>query len=174
MMSIRLSILAIVASVLCRAQSGLTLDDAIHQALASRASLKAESERVSIAEQMRIQAGKIPNPEFQFQNENLRSGQTYSRDVGGVRDACKCKAFSLRNGESKCRAHPDLGTGPDLSTMAFDYTFADRQADSCALVLAPMQPLEGRKDSLRIRLRETEPLSRTENVHSFIPSSAET
>ena len=30
---------------------------------------------------MRQQAGALPNPEFQFQNENLRPGQTYSRDV---------------------------------------------------------------------------------------------
>jgi cobalt-zinc-cadmium efflux system outer membrane protein len=27
------------------------------------------------------QAGALPNPEFQFQNENLRPGETYSRDV---------------------------------------------------------------------------------------------
>jgi outer membrane protein TolC len=30
---------------------------------------------------MKTQAGLRPNPEFQFQNENLRPGQTYSRDV---------------------------------------------------------------------------------------------
>lgn len=30
---------------------------------------------------MRRQAGILPNPEFQFQNENLRPGQTYTRDV---------------------------------------------------------------------------------------------
>ena len=30
---------------------------------------------------MRKQAAAIPNPEFQFQNENLRPGQTYGRDV---------------------------------------------------------------------------------------------
>src|SRR5437868_2532026 len=30
---------------------------------------------------MRKQAGLRPNPEFQFQNENLRPGQTYGRDV---------------------------------------------------------------------------------------------
>ena len=51
------------------------------QALASRPSLKAEAERVGVAEGMRQQAGALPNPEFQFQNENLRPGQTYSRDV---------------------------------------------------------------------------------------------
>ena len=48
---------------------------------ASRPSLKAEAERVGVAEGMRQQAGALPNPEFQFQNENLRPGQTYSRDV---------------------------------------------------------------------------------------------
>ena len=73
--------LAISLCPVCQAQSALSLDEAIRQALASRASLKAESERVSAAEQLRRQAGARPNPELQFQNENLRPGQTYSRDV---------------------------------------------------------------------------------------------
>src|SRR5580698_6961383 len=63
------------------AQTPLSLDDAINRALQSRASLKAEAERVSGAEGLRKQAGVLPNPEFQFQNENLRPGQTYGRDV---------------------------------------------------------------------------------------------
>lgn len=65
----------------CRAQPRLSLRDAIEKALQSRASLKAEAERVSGAEGARKQAGLWPNPEFQFQNENLRPGQTYTRDV---------------------------------------------------------------------------------------------
>jgi outer membrane protein TolC len=63
------------------AQAKLTLDDAVREALASRVSLEAESERVSVAVGLRNQARAIPNPEFQFQNENLRPGQTYTRDV---------------------------------------------------------------------------------------------
>ena len=43
--------------------------------------LRAEGERVSAAEGLKKQAGLRPNPEFQFQNENLRPGQTYGRDV---------------------------------------------------------------------------------------------
>jgi len=62
-------------------QSTLSLSEAINQALRSRPSLRAESERISAAEGLRRQAGLRPNPEFQFQNENLRPGQTYSRDV---------------------------------------------------------------------------------------------
>ena len=66
---------------LCRGQSILTLDQAISQALESRPSARAEFERVSVAQGLRKQAGLLPNPEFQFQNENLRPGQTYGRDV---------------------------------------------------------------------------------------------
>ena len=65
----------------CRAQAPLSLEEAIDKALVARASLKAEAERVSIAEGARRQAALFPNPEFQFQNENLRPGQTYGRDV---------------------------------------------------------------------------------------------
>jgi cobalt-zinc-cadmium efflux system outer membrane protein len=65
----------------CAAQSRLGLQDAINIALESRASLKADAERVSVARGLRRQAGAIPNPEFQFSNENLRPGQTYGRDV---------------------------------------------------------------------------------------------
>ena len=74
-------VLIIVNTGPCWAQSRLSLREAIDKALASRASLKAEAERVPIAEGLRKQAGLIPNPEFQFQNENLRPSQTYTRDV---------------------------------------------------------------------------------------------
>jgi cobalt-zinc-cadmium efflux system outer membrane protein len=65
----------------CRAQARLSLQEAIDKALQSRASLKAEAERVTAATGLKKQAGLFPNPEFQFQNENLRPGQTYGRDV---------------------------------------------------------------------------------------------
>jgi len=68
----------------CSAQLNLNLDDAIKQALESRASLKAESERVLAARGLKRQASLRPNPEFLFQNENLRPGQTYTRDVDTV------------------------------------------------------------------------------------------
>ena len=65
----------------CQAQVRLNLQEAVNQALRSRASLKAEAERVTVAEGLKKQAELYPNPEFQFQNENLRPGQTYTRDV---------------------------------------------------------------------------------------------
>jgi cobalt-zinc-cadmium efflux system outer membrane protein len=63
------------------AQQTLSLREAVDRALASRPSLKAEAERVNVAEGLQKQANALPNPEFQFQNENLRPGQTYTRDV---------------------------------------------------------------------------------------------
>ncbi len=68
----------------CSAQLKLSLDEAIKQALQSRASLKAENERVLAARGLKRQASVRPNPEFLFQNENLRPGQTYTRDVDTV------------------------------------------------------------------------------------------
>ena len=72
--------LALIAG-LCRAQTGLSQEEAVNRALRSRASLKAEGERVAAAEGLKKQAALRANPEFQFQNENLRPGQTYGRDV---------------------------------------------------------------------------------------------
>jgi len=72
---------ALLAGLACQAQSRLSLQEAVDSALQSRASLKAEQERVDAAEGVRKQAALLPNPEFQFQNENLRPGQTYTRDV---------------------------------------------------------------------------------------------
>ena len=72
---------AISSAGACWAQPRLSLQEAVNQALQSRASLKAEAERVGMAEGLRKQAGLFPNPEFQFQNENLRPGQSYGRDV---------------------------------------------------------------------------------------------
>jgi cobalt-zinc-cadmium efflux system outer membrane protein len=71
----------LIGSNVGRAQTRLSLQEAVDKALETRASLKAEAQRVSAAEGLRKQAGLLPNPEFQFQNENLRPGQTYGRDV---------------------------------------------------------------------------------------------
>lgn len=65
----------------CFAETPLGVEDAVKQALATRASLKADQARITAAEGAKKQAGLWPNPEFQFQNENLRPGQTYSKDV---------------------------------------------------------------------------------------------
>lgn len=65
----------------CRAQSRLGLQEAVTRALDSRASLKAEAEHISAARGLEKQAGLIPNATFQFENQNLRPGQTYSLDV---------------------------------------------------------------------------------------------
>ncbi len=66
---------------LCRAQSKLTLQDAVTRALGSRASLNAEAGRITSAQGRERQSALIPNPSFQFENQNLRPGQTYTRDV---------------------------------------------------------------------------------------------
>ena len=66
---------------LWRAKAGLSQVEAVNMALRSRASLRAEGERIAAAEGLKKQASLRPNPEFQFQNENLRPGQTYGRDV---------------------------------------------------------------------------------------------
>src|SRR3954447_19826005 len=76
-----LALLLCPAPAVCAAQTPLTLQGAVDAAMRSRALLKAEGERVSAAEGRQRQAGILPNPEFQFGNENLRPGQTYSRDV---------------------------------------------------------------------------------------------
>jgi outer membrane protein, heavy metal efflux system len=68
-------------SLSCRAQTRISLQDAIDKAMASRTSLKAEAERVSAAQGLEKQAGLVANPVFQFENQNLRPGQTYGRDV---------------------------------------------------------------------------------------------
>jgi outer membrane protein, heavy metal efflux system len=73
--------LILVSTGQCWAHPHLSLQEAIDHALQSRASLKAEAERIAAAQGLRRQAGLIPNPEFQFQNENLRPGQTYGSDV---------------------------------------------------------------------------------------------
>jgi cobalt-zinc-cadmium efflux system outer membrane protein len=81
--SILVSLLLFLLSVAApsHAQSKLSLQEAIDKALESRASLKAEAERVSIAQGNEKQAELIANPVFQFENQNLRPGQTYTRDV---------------------------------------------------------------------------------------------
>jgi cobalt-zinc-cadmium efflux system outer membrane protein len=71
----------LIGSGVCRAQTRLSIQEAVDRALQTRGSLKAEAERVTAAEGLKKQAGIRPNPEFQFQNENLRPGQTYGRDV---------------------------------------------------------------------------------------------
>ena len=73
--------LVLTVSTPCRAQSRLSLQEAVNKALESRASLKAEAERISIAQGLEKQAKLIANPALQLENQNLRRGQTYTRDV---------------------------------------------------------------------------------------------
>jgi cobalt-zinc-cadmium efflux system outer membrane protein len=75
------SVVTTLLAVPCGAQTPLTLQDAVDRALQSRASLKGEAERIGAAEGAAQQAGAFPNPEFTFQNENLRHGQDYANDV---------------------------------------------------------------------------------------------
>src|SRR4051812_42461561 len=65
----------------CQAQARLGLQEAVNKALESRPLLKAASEAVAAAQGAERQAGVIVNPTFNFENQNLRPGQTYSRDV---------------------------------------------------------------------------------------------
>ena len=78
---LRFAVLFVLVPGVCGAQVPLTLQGAVDAAMRSRALLKAEGERVQAAEGRQRQAGLLPNPEFQFGTENLRPGQTYSRDV---------------------------------------------------------------------------------------------
>lgn len=79
--AVAVTILEFAGPAVCHAQARLTVQEAVDTALRSRALLKADAERVTAAEGRKRQAGLMPNPEFQFGNENLRPGQTYSRDV---------------------------------------------------------------------------------------------
>jgi cobalt-zinc-cadmium efflux system outer membrane protein len=77
-----LLILVFTMSAPCRAQSTLSLQEAVNKALASRASLKAEAEQVSIAQGLEKQAKLIANPVLEIQDENvLRPPRTYPTDV---------------------------------------------------------------------------------------------
>lgn len=65
----------------CCAQSKLSLQEAVDQGIKTRASLKAEAQLVSAAQGLLRQAKLVQNPILQFENQNLRPGQIYSRDV---------------------------------------------------------------------------------------------
>jgi cobalt-zinc-cadmium efflux system outer membrane protein len=75
-----LSALAVCATP-CGAQTELSLQQAVERALDARPSLKADAERVAAAEGLKQQAAARPNPEVQYQNENLRPGQDFTNDV---------------------------------------------------------------------------------------------
>jgi outer membrane protein TolC len=57
----------------CHGQTVLSLKDAVAYALAHRPELRASKDRVSAFEELRSQAGLIPNPRFLFRKEDLRS-----------------------------------------------------------------------------------------------------
>jgi cobalt-zinc-cadmium efflux system outer membrane protein len=76
-----LAVLGLIIPGSCSAQSRLGLREAVERALQTRASLKAEGEGLSVAQGVQKQSGLISNPTFQFENQNLRPGQTYTRDV---------------------------------------------------------------------------------------------
>jgi outer membrane protein TolC len=54
------------------AQTALSSSDAVSYALSHRPELRAANARISASEQLRTQAGLIPNPHFAFRKEDLR------------------------------------------------------------------------------------------------------
>jgi cobalt-zinc-cadmium efflux system outer membrane protein len=73
--------LLLLLAPLATAQTKLGLRDAVNKALSSRPALRAEQERIAAAKGQEEQSHLLANPTFQFENQNLRPGQTYSRDV---------------------------------------------------------------------------------------------
>ena len=71
-LSLQVLVLLVVAST-CRAQTTVTLEEAVTMALESRPLLKAESERIVAVEGRKRQAGARPNPDFQFLERELAS-----------------------------------------------------------------------------------------------------
>ena len=65
----------------CAAQSKLSLQDAVTEALRTRPALEAAAQQVSEVQGRVTQAGLIENPTFQFENQNLHPGMTYGTDV---------------------------------------------------------------------------------------------
>lgn len=65
----------------CAGQSKLSLQDAVAVALRTRPALEAAAQQVSEAQGRVTQAGLIPNPTFEFENQNLHPGMTYGTDV---------------------------------------------------------------------------------------------
>jgi outer membrane protein, heavy metal efflux system len=74
-------VISVAFSPRSEAQSTLGLQEAVSKALESRSTLRAEAQRISVAQGLEKQSRLIANPTFQFENQNLRPGQTYSRDV---------------------------------------------------------------------------------------------
>src|ERR1700733_11305095 len=65
----------------CAAQSKLSLQEAVSEALRTRPGLDAAAQQVAEAQGRVTQAGLIENPTFQFENQNLRPGMNYGTDV---------------------------------------------------------------------------------------------
>lgn len=65
----------------CAAQTRLSLQDAVAEALRVRPALEAAAQQVAETQGRVTQAGLIENPTFQFENQNLRPGMTYGVDV---------------------------------------------------------------------------------------------
>jgi outer membrane protein, heavy metal efflux system len=57
----------------CHGQIVLSAQDAVSYALAHRPELRAANDRVTASERLRSQAGLIPNPQFLFRKEDLRT-----------------------------------------------------------------------------------------------------
>ncbi len=60
-------------SLVCQAQTSLSLRDAVSQALRTHPLLAAGSERIAAAEGLRVQSSYRPNPRIILQTENLRA-----------------------------------------------------------------------------------------------------
>lgn len=90
-------------------QMRLTEQDAVAQALAARASLRAATERVRSAEALRRQAGLRPNPRLTLQSENVRFWGTPDFNYGELADTYAYVTHVLETGGKRARRVGEAG-----------------------------------------------------------------
>jgi len=137
------------------------LQDAISKALESRASLKSESERIAAARGLKQQAGAIPNPEFQFESQNLRPGMNYGQDVDtlavftqplDVMGKRKQRIAAAEGGVIRSQAEYDLARVQIIQRVKLAYWAARGAQETRDLLKASVNNFQGIVDYHSARL----------------------
>lgn len=171
----------------CPAQSKLSLQEAVSEALRARPVLQAAAQQVSEAQGLVTQAGLIQNPTFQFENQNLRPGMSYGVDVDtyayvsqplDILGKRKQRIIVARNTVASSQAQYELQRRQIAQSVARDYWTArgaQENRDLLAATVANFQRIVeyqaaqlqvgaiSEQDFLRIRL-ESERLKISSNL----------
>ena len=144
--------------MMCERTDDVECRQAVDRALQNRPALKAEAERVDVARGSTTRHGNTPTRIYLLQNENLRPGQTYSRDVDTLAYITQRLDLARAAGRAHCRR--------DRGIARADANYALARLDTIRRVSLAYWAARGAQDTRDLLIANADTFQRVVDYHN--------